>query len=184
MRAALRSRLMPLHETLDRAVAALCFAGPVLRMDRLLAIHASTFPVLAAVLERDGVASLWPGWDGPSRLAALAADLAELAPPALVPAALAPAAPPPPMAGAAMTGMLYVLEGSRLGNRALLHHVPAGAPTAFLRHGTENGAWPRFVAWLDAQALEGERFEEAARMGEWTFACYAAAAARVRSAQG
>jgi heme oxygenase len=46
-------------------------------------------------------------------------------------------------------GVLYVLEGSRLGGRLLIRAVGPGLPSSFLADGHEPGEWRRFLAELN-----------------------------------
>lgn len=46
-------------------------------------------------------------------------------------------------------GLLYVLEGSRLGGRLLIRTVGPGLPSCFLADGHEPGEWRRFLADLN-----------------------------------
>ncbi len=54
-----------------------------------------------------------------------------------------------------MFGVLYVLEGSRLGARILVKQIRAGCPalseaTAFLTHGQGSRLWPTFLQALES----------------------------------
>src|SRR5688572_23178288 len=70
----LRQGLASLHESLDRRVSAACLE-PAPDLPRLLRLHAAALPALVGGLAGAGAARLWPGWDEPERLAALAGDL-------------------------------------------------------------------------------------------------------------
>jgi heme oxygenase len=151
MRQRLKVELGPLHERLDARITAACLS-PRADAQRLLTVHASAFPPVVAGLEAAGAARLWPGWDGPARLAALSAELG--------PGALRGGGPSPPerFEGEAMVwGGLYALLGSRLGNKVILRRLAeAGEPTnsAFLRPGADDGPeWRRFLDRLEAATL-------------------------------
>jgi heme oxygenase len=64
--------------------------------------------------------------------------------PALLPLA-------PPTSAAAKAGMLYVIEGSRLGGGLLARQVPAGLPSAYLSATHLPGEWRALLARLDAE---------------------------------
>jgi heme oxygenase len=52
-----------------------------------------------------------------------------------------------------VAGLLYVLEGSRLGAaviRRRLAQSGASFPTSFLSHGEGSGHWPSFLGWLNS----------------------------------
>ncbi len=147
MRQRLREGLAPLHERLDARVTDVCLS-PRADLRRLLAVHACAFPPVVAGLQAAGAARLWPGWDGPARLAALSADLG--------PGALRGAASRPEGFGSEpmVWGGLYALLGSRLGNKVVLRRLAEGgepADNAFLRPGAEDGPeWRRFLDRLEA----------------------------------
>jgi heme oxygenase len=180
MRARLRASVAAQHVRLDRAIEASCFGEP-LNIQRLLAIHYVALGTIVPALEGAGAASLFPGWDGRSRLLALEADMAELR------------ADPPRHASFEASfpteqeiwGALYALEGSRFGNQVLLHRVaeevkhPGPFAMRFLAHCAEDHAtWPRLVARLEALNYHGESFELAARGARRVFGAYLDAAER------
>ncbi|MBD0273880.1 MAG: hypothetical protein ICV73_18370, partial [Acetobacteraceae bacterium] len=111
-------------------------------------------------LQAAGAERLWPGWDGPARLAALSAELGLGTP-------RGGAFPPERFGNDAMAwGGLYALLGSRLGNKVVLRRLAEGgepADSAFLRPGPGDGPeWRRFLDRLEAAlgppaALAGAR---------------------------
>jgi heme oxygenase len=143
----LRDGLAPLHERLDARITGACLS-PRADLRRLLAVHAHAFPPVVAGLQAAGAERLWPGWDGPARLAALSAELG----------------PGAPRGGVASPGMfrndsmawggLYALLGSRLGNKVVLRRLAEGgepADSAFLRPNAGDGPeWRRFLDRLEA----------------------------------
>ncbi len=178
----LRTRLAARHTCLDRAIAACCGAD-ALDLGRLLGIHHEVLAALIPALERAGADRLFPGWEGRSRLRALAADLAELG---LCPCHAAngglvfPSEPE-------VWGALYALEGSRLGNRVLLRRMAEHQrrATRFLAYRLPDDAvWRRFVTRLDALDYRGEACEAVVRGAERVFGAYLAAAARHAGATG
>lgn len=54
-----------------------------------------------------------------------------------------------------LAGMLYVIEGSRLGGRVLARRVATGLPTGYLLAAHQQGEWRTLLAALDAQAASG-----------------------------
>ena len=147
VRQRLKEGVAPLHERLDARITAVCLS-PRTDLGCLLAIHAHAFPPVVAGLLAAGAARLWPGWDGPARLAALSAEVE--------PRALRAGTERPERFGneAMAWGGLYALLGARLGNRAILRRLgEAGEPvgSAFLRHGADDGLeWRRFLDRLEA----------------------------------
>ncbi len=126
LRARLRAATAAPHERVDAAFGALDL-GTAPGYRGFLRGQAAALVPLEALLERRGVTGLIPDWPERARRHALAADLAPEAPPPPVPA-------PADATPAGLLGMLYVLEGSRLGGAVLLRRIPPGAPAAFLRH--------------------------------------------------
>jgi heme oxygenase len=93
--------------------------------------------------------------------------------------------PPPlpvatPESEAAAFGMLYVVEGSRLGGAMLARRVPPTLPRAYLSAIHLPGAWRAFGELLDQEARAGGArwVEQAIIAAEATFDLFAAAAAR------
>lgn len=101
-------------------------------------------------LDAVGADALLPDWRRRKRAAALSDDLHELD------GVSRPVHPPVILNPASAWGMLYVLEGSRLGGRILSSIVSRSDDpcvrnaTRFLRHGEGQHLWPSFVAALNA----------------------------------
>ena len=108
---------------------------------RFLQSHARALQPVEAYLR---AAAGLPGWR--PRLALLELDLAALG--AALPEPLPFA--PPALPGAAW-GVLYVIDGSRLGNIVLSRSVPDDQPAQFLRARHEAGEWRALTAAIDAQ---------------------------------
>jgi heme oxygenase len=180
LRFRLRARVAALHARLDQAIEAACF-GEALDLGRFLSIHHAALTSIVPALEHAGAGLILAGWEGRSRLLALEADLAELRARPMVDAGGRVA-----FAGEQeVWGALYALEGSWLGNRALLQRVvERGSPlgrgaTRFLAYGSGDGmAWRRFVVQLDALDYRGAPFEAAALGAERVFGAYLAAVGR------
>ena len=118
--------------------------------------------------------TLLPDWNERSRSAALDADLAELGIPC------PPVATAPRLDGEAfLFGVLYVLEGSRLGARLLTRQILAnGDPhlrraTRYLRHGEGKPFWQTFLARLEASIAVRRSPERAVAGAVAAFACFA-----------
>ena len=59
-----------------------------------------------------------------------------------------------PLSAQGQVGLLYVLEGSRLGAQVLARRIADGWPRAFLSAAHPPGAWRAFRAWLDAAGAD------------------------------
>ncbi len=106
------------------------------------------------------------------RLDFLKQDLAALGTPMPHPLALAKTG-----GDAFRWGMLYALEGSRLGGAMLVRVVPEHQPRAYLSAVHEKGGWVAFQDQLDAAAVDGGDVwvEEAVRGAQAAFDLFAAA---------
>jgi heme oxygenase len=112
---------------------------------------AQSGPVLAleTTLEDFGVARLLPDWPMRRRTTALHHDLEYLG------LCVEPCPSVRLTSIAQAFGLLYVLEGSRLGARMLLRQIVAAAPslepaTRFLSHGSDPRLWATFLQTLEA----------------------------------
>lgn len=159
-RNSLRGATDHLHRDLDRLVAAFNLADAT-HYRRFLQANAATLIAIEQLLENAGVVQLLPDWPQRSRRSAILADLRSLGSD-VQPLALRRAAPTPPE----MFGVLYVLEGSRLGARLLLEQVMASSDenvrnaSSYLRHGqpVEDGSsigrnvdlWRGFLEHLES----------------------------------
>ncbi|MGD1877761.1 MAG: biliverdin-producing heme oxygenase [Kiloniellaceae bacterium] len=152
LRSVLRAATAPDHARLDRAVSTLDLSVPQDYRD-FLQLHAAVLLPLERWLVDNAVADDLPDWPERSRGAALLDDLGNLQMQPATACSLSFDLRPFSFDNslAVKAGMLYVLEGSRLGGRLLLRQVqagPAGFPTAFLEHGVETKLWPSFTVWL------------------------------------
>lgn len=131
---------------------------------------------LEARLEAAAVERLLPDWPLRRRSAALLADLAALSD-RTVPVAFEPK----PASPAEIAGILYVLEGSRLGGTVVLRRVHASPDAAvrdnvrFLRHGEGLRLWPTFAAWLAADTSARDDRDGAIAGAHAAFAAFEAA---------
>jgi heme oxygenase (biliverdin-IX-beta and delta-forming) len=149
-RAMLREATCAQHRALDEQLARLDLGDAVCYRSFLEATAAALLP-LEALLVRSGVAAEFIDWPQRRRADALRADLLATGG-SVQPLSLEMSS----LSRAEMFGMLYVLEGSRLGARVLLHRVPVHiAATRYLSAG-DPSSWPTFLAHLESTRLAGE----------------------------
>ncbi len=149
-RARLRRATDHMHRAVDDRFAALLVQGPA-GYERFLCASAAAVLPLERALARAGIERLWPDWPHHVRSAALEADLA------ILDVELPKQQPEPDLGSEAeMLGVLYVLEGSRLGGAYILRELRNAADPArlgaigYLAHGAGEGLWPRFLQHLEA----------------------------------
>lgn len=155
-RNSLRGATDHLHRDLDRITAGFKL-GEIGHYRRFLQANAATLIAIEQLLENAGVADLLPDWDLRTRREAILSDLNSLGS-QVQPLALRRTAPTPPE----VFGILYVLEGSRLGAQLLLEQVLASDDenvrnaSAYLRHGqsgpsgeTLPNLWRSFLQQLE-----------------------------------
>lgn len=156
VRQKLREATAAHHQRVDDAFAAFDLASPA-QYGRFLRAHARVLPAMERAVDP---AALWSGWR--PRAPLLLDDLARLgvdqADPMPIPAPDLPE----------RWGLLYVMEGSRLGGAMLSRRVPPALPSRYLSAGHVDGSWQAFQSalegagegrgnqWLDA-AIEGTR---------------------------
>jgi heme oxygenase len=134
-RNSLRGATDHLHRDLDRITAGFKL-GDIGHYRRFLQANAATLIAIEQLLETAGVADLLPDWNLRTRREAILSDLNSLGS-QVQPLALRRTAPTAPE----VFGILYVLEGSRLGAQLLLEQVLASDDehvrnaSAYLRHG-------------------------------------------------
>ncbi|MGR3759804.1 biliverdin-producing heme oxygenase [Roseobacteraceae bacterium NS-SX3] len=136
------------HGTLDRLVSRWDLSQQESYAD-FLRLHSALVPPLENWLAACGAAALLPDWPMRQRTDALLSDLRALSLPPLepVPVALEPCLP-------SAAGVLYVLEGSRLGGKVLARRAAAAEtelPASFLLHGADQRLWQSFLNWLNGQ---------------------------------
>jgi heme oxygenase len=146
----LRAATADLHGELDARLAPMVRQGDVSYARFLLCSAMALLPIERS-LEETNVAAVLPDWSQRRRSHTLRLDLAEMSLPE------PPSLPAPEVLGNAFQfGMLYVLEGSRLGARLLLRDAKATlGPTAqsatrYLSHGLNLPFWPTFLRQLEA----------------------------------
>jgi heme oxygenase len=171
LRQFLRARTRDAHLSVDRAFGALPLSTSV-GYRLFLRTHARALLPLEFAIELSNVHSILPDWGERARRHALAADLRVMGgsdrgihvAPVSWPASF-------------LLGVLYTLEGSRLGSRTILGLLEGtGFPTAFLRHGEGLRLWPKFCATLSAIPLEKVDLAELANGAQHAFAVFERAA--------
>ena len=160
IRSLLREATAPAHGRVDDAFTRLRL-GQRNDYREFLTAHASVILPLEVLAGQSGAGQILDDWSSRRRTDALLNDLAALG-----------LQPPPPLlldshsggshgggsygSPAWVLGVLYVLEGSRLGAQVLRRRVLAGADTecwaatAYLSHGIGQGLWPSFLIKLEA----------------------------------
>ena len=138
--ATLRARTAPLHEEVDAAFGAFRLDGHDAYRAFLTAHARALASAEAALATTAGL----PAWR--PRMPLLAQDLAELD--ARLPAPLPLAVQPE----SARWGVLYVVEGSRLGGAILARQVPAALPRRYLDAAFAPGEWRALRIAIDAEA--------------------------------
>lgn len=177
LRDRLRAATYKDHAALD-AIASATDVGAAVGYARFLNASAAALTPLELALERAGVDGWLEDWPLRTRRAALARDLAVLG--VSTPTA-EPAATPSHSFG---VGLLYVLEGSRLGARVLARRVRGAGldlPIAYLTHGDDANLWRSFLAWLEAQPKVGLRTDEAVAGARYGFQRFSTAFEAVAS---
>lgn len=132
-----------------------------------LKVHCRAIERCESDLADWNVAERFPGWMGAMRMPALLADLDQLSlsrPPPLN--SLPGAASPRAVSDAELVGMMYVLEGSRLGGRVLAKCVRQSSDarcrsaTAYLNH--DGGvSWQSFLGRLSALRFSNQQMNAA-----------------------
>lgn len=145
---------------------------------RFLSASAAALLPLEAALGDAGVARIMADWPRRSRRAAILSDLARLD------ALLPPLCDVPALSRTHALGVLYVLEGSRLGAKFLLRAlegcrdpVIAGA-TSYLAHGAGERLWPTFLEALERQSVTPDAEADVIAGAQLAFATFRDAATR------
>jgi heme oxygenase len=168
LRMALRSATAVDHEIVDAAFARFDLTSAE-SYEQFLMAHANVLRTLEA-----DVAGLWSSWR--PRFPLLQADLADLG------VAVSASKTAVARSDAERWGILYVLEGSRLGGDILSGRVASGLPVRYLSAAHEAGSWRLFGEALEqAGALQDDDWHEAVTNGaKLTFGRFAMSAAEVR----
>jgi heme oxygenase len=177
LRHRLRNATADAHERLDARFGGLDLQNLADYRQFLEASAAALLPLETALIEA-GVGRIFPDWKARSRRRAILNDLG------VTGGDYYPLPVPRPLDFGGVLGVMYVLEGSRLGAKVLLNKIVrsanprVAAATAYLRHGAGQHLWPSFITELerhattltgDASAVGGalrafDLFEQAASM--------------------
>lgn len=153
---------------------------------RFLSAHAAAMVPLEAALDAAGAERVTADWGMRKRGDLILADLAALGA-NRVPAEPVEAGGPSPFdklrasaglgAGAedalpTLAGVLYVVEGSRLGGKFVARRVPAEFPKAYLDAHQPSGNWANLLASIDAILYDQSRTETAIGAALSTFSMF------------
>jgi heme oxygenase len=175
IRALLRQATTALHAELDTRVTSLLAGGELGYAAFLRGSAAATFPIEYA-LEAAGVASLLPDWKQRSRRRALSLDLVDFDEPIDSTSPFAAI-----HSDAFGFGVLYVLEGSRLGATSLPRQLSrhpskrARSATRYLNHGAGQRLWPSFLERLETAQSVRLATHDAVAGAQSAFATFSAA---------
>ncbi|UYY77109.1 biliverdin-producing heme oxygenase [Sphingomonas sp. R1] len=139
----------------------------------LLAAHAEALIPVEALLDRDGAQAITEDWPQRRRAGVIQVDLDALG------IDMPESGSEEDVAStAAMAGMLYVLEGSRLGGRFLARSIPETWPRAYLGSQQPPHMWRELLVKLDALLYEPDTLETAVTAANQTFGRFEAAGAK------
>ncbi|WP_424631327.1 biliverdin-producing heme oxygenase [Bradyrhizobium sp. SYSU BS000235] len=177
LRVRLKEATAEAHRQLDRSLLAFDLRT-VAGYRRFLEANAGALLPLEAALVESGVDEIVADWSRRSRTDAILDDLTRIDGKLhLMPA-------PASLSHSRLLGVMYVLEGSRLGARFLLKLVARSADpamtgaTAYLSHGSAEPLWERFLLLLahEAPRVEEEEVVAGARTAFGLFSMAAAGA--------
>ena len=170
----LREATRDLHHELDTAISQLDL-GEADDYAAFLRIHAAALLPLEAALEAGGIASRFVAWQHHRRSEALKVDLRACGIKHEHSESLAQIE-----SAEAQMGVLYVLEGSRLGGR-LLARQAAGQEVrnAFLLHGAGLPLWQDFLSQLERLPDDDATRDGLADGASMAFMVYGQAAGRI-----
>jgi heme oxygenase (biliverdin-IX-beta and delta-forming) len=175
LREKLKQATAPAHRDIDAQFSRFDLTS-VAGYRRFLEASAAALVPLEAALEVAGIASVIDDWPQRSRRAAIVSDLARLN------GAVRPLGEFAPLNRSTALGVMYVLEGSRLGAKVLLRTIAVrsepeiAAATRYLRHGAGQALWPSFLLTLEREPQNAEA--EIIAGAQRAFAVFAKAAAR------
>lgn len=173
LHARLKAATRHAHEVVDAHYSRFDLGSPHGYRD-FLSAHAAVLPRCEAILHASGVSTMLLDWDVRRRSDALYADLA-----ATGTSAASGVCAVTPLAAPEAWGMLYVLEGSRLGGAVLAGRVAKNsdprcrAATAYLRHGHGARLWPIFLLAFAAEPVTNLQFERVIAGALETFSLFA-----------
>ncbi len=158
----LRAATQHQHERVDALFGRLNLADEA-DYRLFLTAHAAALLPMEEWLDRHAAAVV-DDWPGRSRGAALRADLAAMDMPLPAGELFAPEVSP-----SSIGGILYVLEGSKMGGRLLARQVRDDLPKQYLAAGGNGAAWKMLVSRLDDIVLTGEDLSAATRSASLAF---------------
>jgi heme oxygenase len=168
------------HERVDAAFGRFSLTDPS-GYRYFLQAHGAVFPVCERALAASGAADLLADWPSRVRSPALLADLETVG------AAPGPEIPDlPPLSPASAFGMMYVLEGSRLGGAVLARRLLTNPDercrnaSRYLLHGEGLRLWPNFVAAMEASPHVAQDPQSVIDSALRTFGLFEAAAINTR----
>ncbi|WP_198350863.1 biliverdin-producing heme oxygenase [Flavisphingomonas formosensis] len=169
-RFALRDATAGCHERVDAAFGRFDLADRA-GYGRFLSAHARAFLPAEAVLDAADTETVLPDWSSRRRADRLRTDMAvlEIAVPP-------PLALPPPDNPAAIWGMLYVLEGSRLGGAMLSRRIDPRFPKKYLNSDQNGADWRNFLRQLEVSLDYAAALAAATIAAETLFALFEQAA--------
>jgi heme oxygenase len=159
----LREATASYHAKVDAAFGSFDLSN-LIEYTRFLRAQAGAYLPIEEAIEQAGVANVLDDWQERKRGHALIADLESLGS-----TAPSPLVAPILDSEAALWGALYVIEGSRLGGRTLAPAVAANAPTRFLDHRLEKGAWRKLLERLSTNLLSDHDQRVAASTAQAVF---------------
>ncbi|MBW3096403.1 biliverdin-producing heme oxygenase [Pseudohoeflea coraliihabitans] len=167
----LRQETRAAHAAVDRIFPRQQIVTPVGYL-HFLNVHASIVPAAEAHICASGHADDLPDLKNRLRTDALLHDRRAMAGDEIIAAEVSFL-----HSRSAVAGLLYVLEGSRLGSKIiaswLFRHEPkCDFPTAFLAHGDRQNYWSSYLAWLEAQEWSATDRAEMADAALAVFSAY------------
>jgi heme oxygenase (biliverdin-IX-beta and delta-forming) len=176
LREKLKQSTAAAHRRLDATFSGFDLTG-VDGYRRFLEASAAALLPLEAALEDAGIEAIFCDWPERRRGAAVASDLACLG------SAARPLCDVEPLSRNSMLGVMYVLEGSRLGAKYLLRSIAdrgdprISASTRYLNHGAGKPLWRSFLLHLESEPVTQADEAEIIRGAHHAFAMFSEAAA-------
>lgn len=170
VRSPLRDPTRADHDAVDRLFSRFDLSRTV-GYRSFLAAQAAAFIPVERALEDAGAASVVDDWADRRRADRLRADLADLGGDVV-----RAVAPPALRTEAAILGVVYVLEGSRLGGAMLSRRLAPGSPARFLTAPARPGAWRALLRLLDRKLARPAECFAAAEAARACFRCFEDAA--------
>lgn len=178
---ALRDATRPAHEAVDGVFAGFDLADRA-GYARFLAAHGDALHPWETALDAAGAQRIVADWPARRRGHLLAQDLADLGAALPLETGALRVDGDPARASetddAGVAGMLYVIEGSRLGGRFLARQLPSEFPRAYLDADQPHGNWGFLLARIDAILYRPELVQSAIDAANRVFADFEAAGRR------